>query len=262
MQRIFLIFTAFILAACSGAAENSNVTIYTAKTILTQDTANPTAEAVAVGPNGTIIGVGSLSVMNSKFRGAVVDTAFENGTLLPGLIDPHVHMVLGAMMYGLEWIPPWDMTGPNGLVKGLPDKESLMARIAELETSAPDGPLILFGYHNLVQGDIDRADLDAITTTRPLFIWHYSGHDFYLNSAAIEMAKLTPALAEQFHGVDLDDSGELTGRIYEDAAIALLLYRRAIQRQQRIMGHRARCPARAYGEILGCWHRHPYPLKW
>ena len=66
-----------------------------------------------------------------------------------------------------------------------------------------------------------RQDLDSITKERPLFIWHYSGHDFYLNSAAIELAKLTPALAKQFHGVDLDDSGALTGRIYEDAALAL-----------------------------------------
>lgn len=221
MQRIFILLFAFILAACSGSADNSDVTIYAAKTVLTQDAANPTAHAVAVGPDGTIIGVGKLSDMKREFRGAAIDTAFEDATLLPGLIDPHVHMTLGAMMYGLEWIPPWDMTGPNGLVKGLPDKDSLMARIRELEAAAPNGPLILFGYHNLVQGDIDRTDLDAITTARPLFIWHYSGHDFYLNSAAIEMAKLTPALAEQFHGVDLDADGELTGRIYEDAALAL-----------------------------------------
>ncbi len=221
MPRILILLFAFILAACSGDGGTSGVTIYAAQTVLTQDDINPTAEAVAVGPDGTIIGVGNLSELKWKFRGAAIDTTFEDDTLLPGLIDPHVHMTLGAMMYGLEWIPPWDMTGPNGDVKGLPNTESLMARIRELEAAAPDGPLILFGYHNLVQGDIDRNILDTVTSARPLFIWHYSGHDFYLNSAAIEMAKLTPALAEQYHGVDLDADGELTGRIYEDAALAL-----------------------------------------
>lgn len=213
------------LTACQPASTSPNmaadITIYPAKTILTQNPAQPSAKAVAVDSNGIIKGVGDLSALKTSFSGAVIDEAFAGQTLLPGLIDPHVHMTLGAMMYGLEWIPPWDMQGPKGLVKGLPDKNSLMARIKELEAEAPEGPLILFGYHNLVQGDIDRSDLDEITTERPLFIWHYSGHDFYLNSAAIKMSKLTPALAEKYHGVDLDSAGQLTGRIYEDAGLAL-----------------------------------------
>ena len=86
MQRIFLIIAAFILAACSGSAQNSNVTIYAAKTVLTQDDANPTAKAVAVGPDGTIFGVGSLPEMKREFRGAAIDTSFEGDTLLPCLL--------------------------------------------------------------------------------------------------------------------------------------------------------------------------------
>jgi len=113
------------------------------------------------------------------------------------------------------------METPKGTVRGLPNKASLMAKITEFEKNAPQGPLILYGYHNLVQDDLTRQDLDKVTTTRPLFIWHYSGHDFYLNSAAIKAAKLTPALAEKFHGVGLDENGELNGRIYEDAGLAL-----------------------------------------
>lgn len=221
MRKTTIGIIGLLLASCSQAPIESGVTLYTAANILTQNSAQPTAEAVAVNRDGTILKVGDLAALQKDYKAASVDTSFENATLLPGLIDPHVHMTLGAMMYGLDWVPPWDMTGPNGLVKGLPDKPSLMARITTLEAAAPDGPLILFGYHNLVQGDIDRRDLDAISATRPIFIWHYSGHDFYLNSAAIEMAKLTPALAEKYHGVDLDAGGELTGRIYEDAALAL-----------------------------------------
>ena len=225
MRYLLLGVLAFFITAC-GPAQNdskteSGVTIYLADAILTQDDETPEAKAVAVNADGIILATGTQSGLETAYGSASIDTTFADATLLPGLIDPHVHMTLGAMMYGLEWIPPWDMMGPNGMVKGLPDNASLMARIGELEAAAPDGPLILFGYHNLVQGDIDRADLDAITKTRPLFIWHYSGHDFYLNSAAIEMSKLTPALADKYHGVDLDADGELTGRIYEDAGLAL-----------------------------------------
>lgn len=221
-----------LLAACLGFAACNNtsetpptspvpdVTIYAAGTILTMDPDNPSAEAVAV-KGDAIVAVGALEELQKTHKGAPIDKTFKGKTLVPGLIDPHVHMTLGSMMYGLDFIPPWDMQTPKGTVQGLPDKNSLLAKIAEFETVAVDGPLILYGYHNLVQGEINRGDLDRITTTRPLFIWHYSGHDFYLNSAAIEMAKLTPDLAEKFHGVDLDADGELTGRIYEDAGLAL-----------------------------------------
>lgn len=223
-----LLSVTLALSACQPETQSvteepmpaSDVIIYTAETILTQNPAAPTAKAVAV-EDGKIMGVGDLGALKQRFKGAMLNEQFTDKTILPGLIDPHVHMTLGSMMYGLDFIPPWDMQTPKGMVKGLPDKESLLARIAEFEAAAPDGPLILYGYHNLVQGEIDRHDLDAISTTRPLFIWHYSGHDFYLNSAAITLAQLTPALADKFHGVDLDAAGELTGRIYEDAGLAL-----------------------------------------
>lgn len=210
---------ATLLAGCQPGQkiDMSDVTIYTAKTIITANPDMPVSEAVAV-KDGGIVAVGSFKALKSQLKGAVVDQRFDDHILLPGLIDPHVHMTLGAMMYGLDFIPPWEMETAEGTVQGLPDKASLMAKIAEFETAAPEGPLFLYGYHNLVQGDLDRHDLDKISKTRPIFIWHYSGHDFYLNSAAIELAKLSPALAKKYHGIGLDSKGELTGRIFEDAA--------------------------------------------
>ena len=115
--------------------------------------------------NGIIVEAGDLNVLKGRHKGSSIDTRFADKTIVPGLIDPHVHMTLGAMMYGLDFIPPWDMETPKGTVKGLPDKASLMAKIAEFEAAAPDGPLILYGYHNLVQGDLTRQDLDQISET-------------------------------------------------------------------------------------------------
>ncbi len=221
MRKILLISSALILAACSKndtASDLSSVTIYPAN-IITVDENMPTATAVAV-KDGGITAVGEFESLKRELTGAAIDDRFKDKTITPGLIDPHVHMTLGAMMYGVDFIPPWDMETPAGTVNGIPTKEALLKRIGEFAADG-DGPLVLYGYHNLVQGDLTRQDLDKIQTSRPLFIWHYSGHDFYLNSAAIGMAKLTPALADQFHGVDLDENGELTGRIYEDAGLAL-----------------------------------------
>ena len=223
MKRLILLAGTAMLLACSEAEDlpGKDITIYTAEHILTVMDDIPHAEAVAVNADGNIVAVGALAPLKSQLKGAAIDTQFAGKTIVPGLIDPHIHMVLGSMMYGLNFVPPWDMETPAGTVKGLPNKASLMAKIAEFEIAAPDGPLILYGYHNLVQGDLTRQDLDAISTTRPIYIWHFSGHDFYLNSAAITQSKLTPALADEYHGVGLDDKGELDGRIYEDAALAL-----------------------------------------
>ena len=215
------------LASCSPKTPSSdisapsNITVYSAKNIITVNPDMPIAQAVAIDKGGRIAGLGTLAELKAVHEGASIDRRFEDKTITPGLIDPHVHMTLGAMMYGLDFVPPWDMETPKGTVKGLPNKSALLAKIAEFEATALDGPLFLYGYHNLVQGDLTRQDLDEISTTRPIFIWHYSGHDFYLNSAAIDWAKLTPALADKYHGIGLDENGALNGRIYEDATLAL-----------------------------------------
>lgn len=221
MRLLALSLAVCIISACKAQAPSSGVTLYSAHKILTQNPDQPYASAVAVNEGGIIVGVDDLSALKTEFRGATIDTQFNDKTILPGLIDPHIHMTLGAMMYGLDWVPPWDMPSPKGIIKGLPDHDALLARIAQLEKTAPAGPLIVYGYHNLVQGDLTRDHLDSISTARPIIVWHYSGHDFYLNSAAIEMAQITPALADKFHGIGLNDDGTLNGRVYEDAIDAL-----------------------------------------
>lgn len=223
MKYILLLSSALLLGACSlFETEVDDTRIYLASGIITADPSNPVAEAVAV-LDGKIVGLGSEAGLFKEFPTALWDGQYKNSVIVPGLIDPHVHMTLGAMMYGLDWVPPWDMPHPDGLVKGTTSKTALLQRITEFNSSkTDDSPLILYGYHNLVQGDIDRNDLDAISTTRPIIIWHYSGHDFYMNSAALDLFKIKPEMHQTYEGVALDSDGELTGRIFEDAVAPLL----------------------------------------
>lgn len=203
-----------------GETPITDVTLYAA-TVLTVDEAQPQASGVAIA-NGSIIAVGDFDDLSKQLTGATIDRQYADHVILPGLIDPHVHMVLGAMMYGADMVPPWDVPLPGDDVKGLKTKADLLARITEIDTQMPEGaPLILWGYHDLVQGDVRRTDLDAINSDRPIILWHWSGHDFYLNSAAIDFLDVNPTLAETFHGVELDSAGDLTGRIYEDALQAI-----------------------------------------
>lgn len=207
------------LTACSYDNVHSDVKIYDANTVVTVNPAMPSASAVAV-RNGEIIGVGSLETLAAEFSGAQIDNRFKDKTLVPGLIDPHVHIMLGAMMYGLPMAPPWDVQTQDGTIKGLGSQEEFLNRVSEIyQARKNDQPMIVFGFHNLVHGELSKTELDKIAPDTPLIIWHYSGHDFYFNSAAIEQFGFKKDLAEKFHGIDLGDDGELTGRIYEDAAM-------------------------------------------
>jgi predicted amidohydrolase YtcJ len=228
-MRNFIIGLALVLAvACSrggaddAAAAGDGAVIYPAASVVTMASADAVASAVAV-KDGRILATGTEAELVHALPKASVDRTFEGMVIVPGLIDPHVHVMLGALQYNLPLTPPWPMATPHGMRAGIGTREGFLAEVAAIEASAAPGePIVIYGYHNLVHGDLTRTDLDAITTARPLVIWHYSSHDFYLNSAAIERAGFTPALAEKFHGVDLDETGELTGRIYEDAGIAVL----------------------------------------
>jgi predicted amidohydrolase YtcJ len=217
MQRklsIVCLSLSLLLAACERKTDE---VIYTAKHIVTMDPETPQAQAVYL-LNGKIGKLGSVDALKAAYPNVTIDQTFAEQTLIPGLIDPHVHMILGAMIYSRPFVPPWDMETPNGIVKGLPSKQALLERLKELDQALEPGqPLIAYGYHNLIQGDLVRQDIDTVSSTRPILVWHYSGHDFYLNTQALEWANIEPSLHQQYEGIALDENGELTGRIYEDA---------------------------------------------
>lgn len=218
---------ALALAACGKMTTSARIkpgagaVIYEA-TILTMDRTRPSATALAV-KDGRIFDVGDVNALIEAYPGAAIDESFVRKTILPGFIDPHVHMALSSLMYATPMIAPWPMATADGIVDAYPTREMFFERLREIESAAPAGaPLVVYGYHNLVHGDLTRADLDQVTTARPLVIWHYSGHDFYLNSKAVEWANISGALHEKFEGIDIDDRGEPTGRVFEDAAPYLL----------------------------------------
>ncbi|MEM7330086.1 MAG: amidohydrolase family protein [Pseudomonadota bacterium] len=217
------------LAACSSPAiigepdpvSGADITIYPANAIVTMDAATA-GDAIAV-RDGRILAVSARDDLETRYQGATIDESFRDKIIIPGLIDPHVHMGLSSLQYATPLTPPWPMATPNGMVRGLPTRDAFFERLREIEADATgNDPLIIYGFHDLVHGDLVKSDLDAITTQRPLVIWHYSSHDFYLNSAALEWAGIEASLHEEFEGVDLDQNGELTGRIYEDAIPALM----------------------------------------
>ncbi|MEM1434285.1 MAG: amidohydrolase family protein [Pseudomonadota bacterium] len=203
----------------AAAGTGSATVIYPARAVVTLNRAAPAAEAVAI-RRTRIAGVGSLSELRDRFPEARLDRRFRDLVIVPGLIDPHMHVLLGAMLYAQPFAAPWPMATGAGMTPGYPDRSAFRKRLREIVAQAPDddSPIFCYGYHNLLQGQLNRRDLDAISPERPLLVWHYSAHDFYLNSAALNLIGATPGWAGRMDGVAVDDTGALTGRLYETAA--------------------------------------------
>ncbi len=112
MRCLWFATACLCLAACTEPP-GSAVTIYTADEIIPMTGEGVTAEAVAV-EGGIIQDVGELEVLRARFPGAAIDETFRELTMLPGLIDPHMHVLLGGMLYAHPFAPPWPMATPDG----------------------------------------------------------------------------------------------------------------------------------------------------
>jgi predicted amidohydrolase YtcJ len=173
------------LAATSAPAP---VTVYVARRIHTLEPANPTATAVAVSGK-QVVAAGSLDEVKRALGGAryVVDETFRSRVILPGLIDQHLHPLLGALCLSTEVIAPeeWALPGRTFQAATTPAGYLAALRAAEVAMKDKDGWLFSWGYHQLWHGKLDRKTLDGVSATRPIFVWHRSVHEFFLNSAAI-----------------------------------------------------------------------------
>jgi predicted amidohydrolase YtcJ len=217
--RAFLFFIlALSVSSCAIRLPQYGTVIYTAKSVVTMTGEQETERAVAV-RGGNIVAVGNLADLNRQLPRARIDTTFQDKTIVPGFIDPHIHMLLGAIQYALPFAPPWDVPTAKGIVKGLPNRAAFLDRVKEIVDAekSKNKPVAIWGYHNLIHGYLTRQDLDKIAPDRPLLIWHYSVHDFFLNSAALAQIDMTDEEIPDFVGIDRDHTGEPTGRIFEDA---------------------------------------------
>ncbi len=207
--KLFLISSLFIpiwLCSTGFAAESlqnlykqlapapEGVTIFIAKEIVTMSPTIKSATAVVV-KDGRIIDVGNTEELMTRFKdskGLQVNQTFAQKVITPGLIDPHLHFWLFALVSNAHFITPADWELPWGNVKGVVGQEGYMKRLKEYEASLKDPSELLFtwGYHEGFHGKLNRKILDTISSTRPIIVWQRSVHEFYFNTKALEMLEL------------------------------------------------------------------------
>ena len=184
---------------------SSPVTVYIAKKIVTMDPAQPEATAVAV-RDGTILADGSLDDLTPWLHDQRYELVrdFETKVLLPGLIDPHLHPFMAAAMMMTDLITAFEWQLPWATIRPTRGKEAYLAEVRRIEQMKrdPSEPLLSWGYHPFWHGTVTRADLDAVSESRPIVVWHRSAHEMVFNTAALRRWNLTEDEARSHSCVD------------------------------------------------------------
>ena len=190
----------------------SDIVIYSAKKIITQNPNRPVASHVAV-RDGRILGVGSLDEL-TPWGEHTLDERFADKILMPGFVEGHAHAMEGTL-WRYVYCGYFDRMDPNGKVwAGLTSLDEVLARLKEAEAQLkdPDAPLTGFQLDPLFLGDqpITRAELDQVSATRPIGILHASGHIMNVNTKALEISGMMRE-GHTHPGVVLGDDGMPNG---------------------------------------------------
>lgn len=163
------------------------VTIYPAREIITLDRAKPQVEAVAVAGD-RILGIGTVAELRAAAgdRPVVVDRVLADQVIVPGFIAQHDHPMLAALTMTSTIIAIEDWVLPQGTSRAASNRDEYLQRLTEAESALadPNEVLLTWGYHHYFHGKLLKADLDRISATRPIIVWHRSAHEFFLNTAA------------------------------------------------------------------------------
>jgi predicted amidohydrolase YtcJ len=200
------------------------ITIYTAKEIITMDPVKPKADAVAV-VNGKIIAVGTREEVGKIIgnQPARLDKTFNDKVIVPGFIAQHDHPVLAALTMASVVLSIEDWELPSGTATAVKDKNDFMVRLSEAEEKLkdPDEPLVTWGYHPSFYGPLTKADLDKISKTRPVFAWLRSCHEIVMNTAALNKYGVNEDLIKTWGETPQKQSLLEEGRFWEQGMFAV-----------------------------------------
>ncbi len=194
---------------------DSEVTIFSARRVVTMNPARPSATHVAV-QAGRVLAAGTLDEMTA-FPGAALDDRFAGKVLLPGFVEGHAHVMEGVL-WQKTYVGFGDRRSPDGAhVPGLTTLDDILARLKTASDAMPDPDRLLYawGFDPLHLGGrrLTRHDLDLVSTSRPVMVYHASLHITNVNTVLLERAGFDAATS--IAGVPkLDDgtpSGELQG---------------------------------------------------
>lgn len=197
------------------------ITIFVAREIITMNPSNPTGTHVAV-RDGRVLGVGSLAEV-AGWGEYELDETFADHVLTAGMIEVHSHAMEG-LTGRFPYQGYFDRPAPDGrTLRGIRSFAELIADLRRLdaELADPDEVLTTVGFDpiHFRGARLDRHHLDQVSLTRPIFLFHASGHLATVNSAMLARHRITAATPAV--GVARDAAGEPNGELQEPPAMLL-----------------------------------------
>lgn len=196
---------ALLLCACGARQPPADLVLRNGD-VRTMDAAAPTASAFAV-TGGKLVFVGKDEDVGRYIgpKTAVIDAG--GLTVLPGLIDSHIHAAEGALALGGCTLHNAQLT-----------IEQAAAPIRACVAADTTSTWVVINEVNPAGFKATRKDLDAIEAKRPLFLWGADGHTAWVNSRALEVARITRETKDPEDGrIERDARGEPTGFLIDGA---------------------------------------------
>ena len=202
------------LGTVSARAERESADIvYRNGRIYTADPADSMQQAVAI-TGGRLVYIGTDAGVSAYVGRKTKSTDLHGRTLMPGLIDGHMHPREGG-----AHLLTCNLNYEQLTVAQF--QRRLQACLDASKSHEPDGWLSVQSWYQQGMVDADagltRATLDVLDTSRPISVSDGYGHTELVNSRALQLAKITRSTPDPVGGViEHDKSGEPSG-ILQDA---------------------------------------------
>jgi predicted amidohydrolase YtcJ len=198
--------------AVPGVAADPDLVVFNAK-VYTMDPQAPRAEAFAV-KGGRFIAVGATAEIKALAGKSTQAFDAKQMTILPGFTDCHNHAGGGTLLYEVLVGNPFEVEFVT--------ISSIVEKLRAKAQRTPAGMWVDGYFFDDTKLKDKRAlharDLDQVSTDHPVIVRHRGGHTSFYNSKALQMAGVTRTTPDPPGGTfDRDDSGELNGRVTDEA---------------------------------------------
>lgn len=204
-----MFFILVLLATTSLMAQVADLVVENAS-IHTVDPKNPRATSLAV-KNGKFLAVGKDVARH--IGPATRRLNAQGATIIPGLIDSHVHMRgLGQMLNSFDF-------------RHTKSPQEIAAQVAAKAKTLPKGTWITGrNWDQANWGDRmpTAADLDALVPDHPVYLSRVDGHAAWVNRQALNLAGLTAQTKDPKGGQILRDAGGAPTGVLVDRAMRIV----------------------------------------
>lgn len=211
---LLLIVLQSFAAAQTVAPSQPADTVFRGGGVYTVDAARSWADAVAIRA-GRIVYVGTDAGLTPWIGAQTRSIDLQGKMLLPGFHDAHVHLVGG----GIEL----DECNLNGMTT----MDQVLEAVREFAKRHPEKKWIRGGGWPLTLsgGNPHKELLDKMVSDRPVILDAFDGHSSWVNSKALEIARITKETPDPPRGrIERDPkTGEATGTLRESAARLVIL---------------------------------------